>query len=70
MYQNSEYLRAIANKLEKLNQASHGSSDPIRAQKTFVDPDSVDPLQWMGRAAMDYLNKKKEHENSNDRNPS
>jgi hypothetical protein len=26
------------------------------------DPDSVDPMQWMGQAALDYLNNKKKNE--------
>ena len=59
MHQNSEYLKAIADKLERLNVASHGSPQPIKAQGGFKkDPDSVDPLQWMGQAALDFMNKK------------
>ena len=63
MYQNSDYLKAISDKLERLNVASHGSPEPAQAQRTFKkDPDYVDPMQWMGQAALDFLNKKKSNE--------
>lgn len=63
MHQNSEYLKAIADKLERLNKASHGSPEPMRAKGGRQnDPDSVDPMQWMGQAALDYLNNKKNNE--------
>jgi hypothetical protein len=62
MYQNSEYLEAIKDKLERLNKASHGSPEPLQATGRQQDPDSVDPLQWMGQAALDYLNNKTQNE--------
>jgi hypothetical protein len=63
MHQNSEYLKAISDKLERLNKASHGSPEPIMAKGGRQnDPDSVDPMQWMGQAALDYLNNKKKNE--------
>jgi hypothetical protein len=59
MYQNSDYLKAISDKLERLNVASHGTPEPVKAKGDFKkDPDSIDPLQWMGQAALDFLNKK------------
>ena len=63
MGQKEEYLKAISDKLERLNVASHGSPDPAKAKGVFQkDPDSADPLQWMGQAALDFLNKKKSNE--------
>ena len=62
MHQNSEYLKAISDKLERLNKASHGSPKPLQAMGRQNDPDSVDPMQWMGQAALDYLNNKKKNE--------
>jgi len=63
MVQNSEYLKAIADKLERLNKASHGTPEPAKAKGSFTkDPDSVDPMQWMGQAALDYLNRKNQNE--------
>lgn len=63
MYQNSDYLKAISDKLERLNVASHGTPQPLQAKGDFKkDPDSIDPLQWMGQAALDFLNKKKNNE--------
>lgn len=59
MYQNSDYLKAISDKLERLNVASHGTPEPVKAKGDFKkDLDSIDPLQWMGQAALDFLNKK------------
>lgn len=69
MYQNSEYLEAIKDKLERLNKASHGSPKPLQAMGRQNDPDSVDPLQWMGQAALDYMNKKNQNDVPNHRNP-
>ncbi len=69
MHQNSEYLKAIKDKLERLNKASHGSPDPIQAQgRQQKDLDSVDPMQWMGQAGLDYLNKIKQNEVQTRRN--
>lgn len=63
MYQNSEYFKAIADKLERLNKASHGSPDPLKSQgRQRKDPDSVDPMQWMGQTGLDYLNKIRQNE--------
>ncbi len=66
MNQNSEYLKAISDKLERLNVASHGTPEPVKAKGDFKkDPDSIDPLQWMGQAALDFLNKKRSNETFN-----
>ena len=69
MYQNLEYLEAIKDKLERLNKASHGSPEPLQATGRQNDPDSVDPLQWMGQAGLDYMNKKNQNDVPNHRNP-
>jgi hypothetical protein len=68
MYQNSEYLEAIKDKLERLNKASHGSPEPLQAMgRQQNDPDSVDPLQWMGQAGLDYMNSKNQNDVPNNR---
>lgn len=65
MYQNSEYLKTISDKLERLNVASHGTPEPPKAQGDLKkDPDSIDQFQFMGKAALDFLNKKKINETS------
>lgn len=67
MPQNSEYIQSIISKLERLNMVDHGSKDPITKQThnglLQGEEKPVDIMDWMGRAALDYLNKKKSNEN-------
>ena len=63
MQPNPEYINAIISKLERLNQAETGSKDPITPKNSGYsryEPKLEDPMQWMGRAAIEYMNKKKD----------
>ena len=63
MYSNSEYLKQIVSKLERLNLAETGSKDPITSKNSGFspyEPKLEDPLQWMGRAAQKYMESKHE----------
>lgn len=58
MYSNPEYLKQIASKLERLNLAETGSKDPRTPRNSgysMYEPKLEDPLQWMGRAAQNYM---------------
>lgn len=62
MQPNSEYINSIVSKLEKLNQAETGSKDPITAKNSGYsryEPKLEDPMSWMGRAAIEYINQQK-----------
>jgi hypothetical protein len=67
MPQNQEYIQSIISKLERLNIVDHGSKDPISKQihsgLVLGEDKPLDIMDWMGRAAIDYLNKKKSNEN-------
>jgi hypothetical protein len=63
MYSNPEYLKQIASKLERLNLAETGSKDPRTPRNSgysMYEPKLEDPLQWMGRAAQNYMESKHE----------
>lgn len=62
MHPNPEYINSIVSKLEKLNQAETGSKDPITAKNlgySRYEPKLEDPMSWMGRAAIEYINQQK-----------
>jgi hypothetical protein len=65
MYSNSEYLKQIVSKLERLNLASTGNPNAtthsgFHSGAVKGEPKLEDPLQWMGRAAQQYLSSKHE----------
>lgn len=66
MTQNSEYINSIVSKLERLNLIDHGSKDPLTKQQHGIllgEEKPIDIMDWMGKAAIDYLNKKNSNEN-------
>lgn len=58
-----EYLEYIKNKLDAMNKMS-GFNPDLQKQKQVVDPGYIDPLDMMGRAAIKYMQNKKNSENS------
>lgn len=57
-----EFIKAIADKLDRLNKAAGTPVNPHNGHYEdpgMNDPGYMDPLQWMGQAAIDYMNKKK-----------
>lgn len=64
--QNSEYIKSIVSGLERLNMVNHGSKDPLKKKNNGLIQGEEPPrdiMDWMGKAALDYLNKKKSNEN-------
>jgi hypothetical protein len=47
-----EYLSLISEKLDRLNTSSTGK------QNHHQDPSFMDPLEWQGRAAIEYMKSK------------
>lgn len=54
-----EYLNSIADKLDRLNKAD--GRDPKQPKSGggygFNDPGYMDPMQWQGQAALEYMKK-------------
>lgn len=66
MSHNSEYINSIVSKLERLNMVDHGCKDPITKKNNgLIQGENLptDIMDWMGKAAIDYLNKKNSNEN-------
>lgn len=61
MKPSSQYINSIVDKLERLNVADHGTKTPINTKNSegssYLEPKLEDPLQWMGRAAIEYMNR-------------
>ena len=61
MQPNQEYINSIISKLERMNQVETGSKEPRTAKNSgysMYEPKLEDPMQWMGRAAIEYMNRK------------
>ena len=54
-----EYINSIADKLDRLKKAdgSHGQQAQSSRGYGFNDPGYVDPMQWQGQAALEYMKK-------------
>jgi hypothetical protein len=63
MNPNPQYINSVIDKLERLNLANHGTKSPINTNNSegssYLEPKLEDPLQWMGRAAIEYMNRQK-----------
>ncbi len=68
MRPNPEYLESIRAKLDAMNKAS--GFDPTQKPQTqgqvYGEPKMMDPMEWQGRAAIEYLRSKGKNPNLTD----
>lgn len=51
------YIQAIADKLDMLKKADPNSRKTHQTQNPMQDPGYMDPLEWQGRAAMEFMSR-------------
>jgi hypothetical protein len=68
MLPNQDYIEMIKGKLDAMNKASGVDPNPRHAQQGSVygEPKMMDPMDWAGQAAIEYLRSQGKNPNLTD----
>ena len=68
MFPNQEYLDMIKGRLDAMNKASgvDPQSKSMQQGGVYGEPKMMDPMQWAGQAAIEYLRSKGKNPNLTD----